>query len=134
MLLRRIFCSLVLLSSSICTALGQQYPFIHYTPKDGLVNSRVRGMYQDSKGRLFFLTTNGLSLYDGARFTNYTIEEGLPNPMINDVIEVGPDSLLIATNTGILNAWVRGSIVKVKTVNDAPIINKFLRVANGTLY
>ncbi|HKB44022.1 MAG TPA: hypothetical protein VKC90_06525, partial [Chitinophagaceae bacterium] len=51
---------------------AQQYPFVHYTPKDGLVSSRVKKVYQDSKGRMYFLTFGGLSVYDGARFRNYT--------------------------------------------------------------
>ena len=45
----------------------QQYPFVHYTPKDGLLSSRVRNIYQDSKGRIYFTTQRGLSVYDGAR-------------------------------------------------------------------
>jgi ligand-binding sensor domain-containing protein len=56
------------------TCFTQQYPFVHYTPKDGLVSNRVRSIYQDSKGRMYFLTMNGLSVYDGARFINYTTE------------------------------------------------------------
>src|SRR5689334_15250543 len=55
---------------------AQQYPFVYYTPKNGLVNSRVRKMYQDSKGRIYFLTWGGLSVYDGARFRNYTTQNG----------------------------------------------------------
>jgi hypothetical protein len=46
----------------------QQYPFVQYTPKDGLVNTRVRKIFQDSKGRMYCLTYGGLSKYDGSRF------------------------------------------------------------------
>jgi hypothetical protein len=28
---------------------AQQYPFVYYTPKDGLANSRVRSIKQDSR-------------------------------------------------------------------------------------
>src|SRR5205809_2035256 len=86
-------------------SLAQEYPFIHYTPKDGLINSRIRTVYQDSKGRLFFLTANGISLYDGARFSNYSVEDGIGNPVVNDMLEVSPDSLLLASNTYMINAW-----------------------------
>ena len=51
---------------------AQQYPFVHYTPKDGLISNQVRSIYQDSKGRLYFISINGLSIYDGARFINYS--------------------------------------------------------------
>src|SRR5437868_14755192 len=90
---------------------AQQYPFVHYTPKDGLINSRVRKTYQDSKGRMYFLTFGGLSVYDGARFKNYTRKDGLSTDLINDILEITPDSFLIATNASPINALVRGNIV-----------------------
>src|SRR5687767_84389 len=92
----------IILVFGFFSSIAQEYPFVHYTPKDGLVNSRIRKSYQDSKGRMFFMTANGLSIYDGARFTNYTTEDGLPNPLVNDVLELGPDSFLVATNTTVL--------------------------------
>src|SRR6266498_343693 len=93
-----------------------QYPFVHYTPKDGLVNSRVKKAYQDSKGRMYFLTYGGLSVYDGARFRNYTMQNGLASDVVNDILEVGDDSLLVATNSGnYLNSLVRGKIGIIKT-------------------
>src|SRR5882757_3376417 len=97
----------------ICVnCLAQQYPFVHYTPKDGLVNSRVRKAYQDSKGRMYFITFGGLSVYDGARFKNYTRQNGLLFDLVNDVLEVGDDSLLIAVNTGGLNVLVHSEMKK----------------------
>ena len=89
---------------------AQQYPFVHYTPKDGLVNSRVRKAYQDSKGRMYFITYGGLSVYDGARFRNYTMQNGLLANLVNDVVEVGDDSLLVAVNACGLNVLVAGQM------------------------
>lgn len=122
-----VFCRLV-------TA-AQEYPFIKYTPKDGLVSSRLQNFYQDSKGRIFFMTANGLSLYDGARFINYTIDDGLAHPIINDVVEITADSILVATNTSSLNAWVKGAIKTIKTQNGfCPVINKFYRSKDKLIY
>src|SRR5215213_8624592 len=116
-------------------AIAQEYPFIKYTPKDGLVSSRVHDFYQDSRGRIFFMTGNGLSLYDGARFLNYTTEDGLANPIVNDVLEITADSILVATNTGVLNAWVKGAIKTIKTQNGfCPVINKFYRSKDNLIY
>jgi signal transduction histidine kinase len=114
---------------------SQQYPFVHYTPKDGLVNSRVRKAYQDSKGRMYFLTFGGLSVYDGARFKNYTTQDGLAATLVNDILEVGDDSLLVATNNGyFLNVLVRGKIGILKTESDCPVINQFYRHDNNKIY
>ena len=114
-------------------SLAQEFPFIHYTPKDGLINSRIRNVYQDSRGRLFFMTANGLSMYDGARFNNYTSEDGLLNPVVNDMLEINQDSILVATNTNGLNAWSRGRIKTINTTDFCPVINKFLRTRDGMI-
>lgn len=114
---------------------SQQYPFVHYTPKDGLVNSRVKKAYQDSEGRMYFLTFGGLSVFDGARFRNYTIHNGLPTNIINDILEVGPDSLLVASNGPALNALVKGKMTLVKTTGDScPLINRFYRHDQNKIY
>ena len=79
----------------ICAnSFAQQYPFVYYTPKDGLVNSRVRSIKQDSKGRMLFITYGGLSVYDGTRFINYNQQDGLVNELVNDIVEMTPDSFL----------------------------------------
>ncbi len=120
----------------IClNCIAQQYPFIHYTPKDGLVNSRVRKAYQDSKGRMYFITFGGLSVYDGARFKNYTTQNGLMSDLVNDVLEVGEDSLLVAVNTSELNVLVKGRMKKaVLAFRDCPVINQFLKSSDGNIY
>jgi signal transduction histidine kinase/ligand-binding sensor domain-containing protein len=117
------------------TESGGQYPFVHYTPKDGLVNSRVRKAYQDSKGRMYFITYGGLSVYDGARFRNYTMQNGLLADLVNDVLEVGDDSLLVAVNGCGLNVLVHGQMKKLTLAgNVCPIINQFLKSNDGYIY
>ncbi len=113
----------------------QQYPFVQYTPKDGLVNSRVRKIFQDSKGRMYFLTYGGLSVYDGSRFKNYTTQNGLATDMVNDIIELGEDSFLVATNTNMVNLLVNGQIKMLQTVgNLSPLVNCFLKSNDGSVY
>jgi hypothetical protein len=129
---------------------SQQHPFVHYTPKDGLVNSRVKKAYQDSKGRIYFLTYGGLSVFDGFRFKNYTMQNGLASNVVNDVLEVGDDSLLIASNTGNnLNILVKGKIGLFKPEigpfkftnasyrhegDKIPVINEFYKHDDNKIY
>lgn len=114
---------------------AQQYPYVHYTPKDGLVSSRVKKSYQDSKGRMYFLTYGGLSVFDGARFRNYTTQNGLANNVVNDILEVGDDSLLVACNFPTLHALVKGKLVLLKTEGGpCPLINQFYRHEDGRIY
>jgi len=112
-----------------------RYPFVFYTPRDGLVNSRVRSIKQDSRGRMLFITFGGLSVYDGTRFTNYNRQDGLAEDLINDIVEVGPDSLLVATNASKLNTLVKGKIGVYRTAdNFYPVINRFLKSSDGSWY
>ncbi|MEP6711709.1 MAG: two-component regulator propeller domain-containing protein [Ferruginibacter sp.] len=114
---------------------AQQIPFDTYTPKDGLVNNRIKKIVQDSKGQLYFLTYGGLSIYDGARFANFTKAEGLGSDIVNDVMEMGNDSVWIATNTRELNYIFKGVLKKINTADGFyPIINSFCRINRSTLY
>ncbi len=120
---------------SCANCFAQQYPFVYYTPKDGLVNSRVRSIKQDSKGRMYFLTYGGLSVYDGTRFTNYTSADGLGNDVINDILEITADSFFVATNTSKLNVLVNSKLSSFKTSdNFYPTVNHFHKSADGNLY
>ncbi len=124
---------LALLSSS--EGSSQQYPFVHYTPKEGLVNNRARSMIQDKRGLLYISTFGGLSVYDGSRFTNYTTEDGLSSDLINEVIELGEDSLWIITNSPRMQLLVHGELKEMKTRDDfCPIINKMIKSSDGSFY
>ena len=78
---------------------SQQYPFVHYTPREGLVNNKARFIFQDSKGKLYIGTFGGLSIYDGSRFTNFDYNNGLGNNLVNDIVEMGDDSVWIMVNS-----------------------------------
>lgn len=114
---------------------SQQYPFVYYTPKDGLVNSRVKTIRQDSKGRMYFITYGGLSIYDGTKFTNYNRDDGLANEVINDIAEWNSDTMLISCNAQKLNMLVNGHIEVYETTDHFyPTINRFLKSNDGKWY
>lgn len=48
--------------------LSQTYPFKLYTASDGLAQSSISCIYQDSLGRMWFGAWGGISRYDGKRF------------------------------------------------------------------
>jgi ligand-binding sensor domain-containing protein len=55
---------------------AQVLPFRRYDVEEGLANSRVNSVFQDSRGYLWFATWEGLSRFDGAEFRNYGTREG----------------------------------------------------------
>ena len=82
------------------TASAQRLPIRHYDVSDGLAHSHVSAMHQDSKGYLWLATWEGLSRFDGYRFTNYTQSDGLGDPIVNDIVEDRKGRLWVATNGG----------------------------------
>jgi ligand-binding sensor domain-containing protein/two-component sensor histidine kinase len=50
---------------------------------------------------LWFTTGEGLSIFDGYQFTNYTTDDGLPSRMVSDVLETQAGGYWIATYSGI---------------------------------
>lgn len=74
-------------------------------------------------------------MYDGIKFNNYSKQDGLANELVNDVIEISPDSLLIATNAPDLNVMVNGKIESYQTTDGFyPVINRFFKSNDGFLY
>ena len=80
-------------------ALAERLPSRTYSMDDGLAHNRVKRIVQDSHGFLWFCTADGLSRFDGARFTNYRVEDGLPAPSVNDLLETANGVYWVATNT-----------------------------------
>src|SRR5262249_16668059 len=80
---------------------AQQLPLKIYTTADGLASNRISRIVRDSRGYLWFCTENGLSRFDGSRFTNYTAEQGLPDDEVNDLLETRGGAYWIATGNGL---------------------------------
>jgi signal transduction histidine kinase/streptogramin lyase len=82
---------------------------------------------------MYFLTYNGLSVYDGSRFKNYTTQSGLLHNLVNDIVEITPDSFLLALNHCGLNTLVRGEIKNID-LGEICFINQMVREENGIIY
>jgi len=87
--------------------------FSHITLEDGLSQSNVQAILQDSTGYMWFATENGLNRYDGYSIRNYSRERGNPNGLVNDFIwviaEDGERNLWLATQGGGVVRWNRTS-------------------------
>ena len=57
------------------------------TVDDGLANNRVTRIYEDAQGNIWVGTRNGLSLYDGMKFTNFTTDDGLASNVISVIFQ-----------------------------------------------
>src|SRR5262249_49070961 len=66
---------------------AEQLPIKTFTAADGLPSDQINRIVQDSHGFLWFCTNEGLSRFDGYKFTNYGTEQGLPHLVVNDLLE-----------------------------------------------
>ena len=82
--------------------MGEQLPLRRYTTEDGLPSNTATCVRRDSRGFLWFCTTEGLSRFDGYSFTNYGVEQGLPDPFITDLVETGEGLYWVGTRHGLV--------------------------------
>ncbi|MBC8754411.1 LytTR family transcriptional regulator DNA-binding domain-containing protein [Kordia sp. YSTF-M3] len=67
-----------------CVCFSQQYVFKNFDTQQGLPSSEVYNCFQDAKGKIWFLTDSGLSMYDGYSFQNFSTKDGLlDNTLLN---------------------------------------------------
>jgi ligand-binding sensor domain-containing protein len=83
---------------SLCS---QGYPFREYGVVDGLPQSQIYEIIQDSRGFLWIRTKNGLSRYDGVEFVNYFRRDGLPSNYVNRVTEDSKGTVWAVTPEGV---------------------------------
>ena len=57
-----------------------------YTSAEGLANSHIHDIFQDSKGFIWFATENGLSRFDGIKFNNATFDRSRTNSIASNTV------------------------------------------------
>ncbi len=81
--------------------------FTHLTTGDGLAQSFAAAILQDRRGFMWIGTHNGLSRFDGYRFTTYQHDPHNPNSLsgnqVNDLFEDRDGMVWIATTNGGVN-------------------------------
>ena len=82
------------------TAWAERLPIKAYTAADGLAHDRVTCVVSDSRGFLWFCTAQGLSRFDGHRFSTDVVPRVLPDAGINDFLETSRGVYWVATNGG----------------------------------
>ena len=84
------------------TALGQSYTFTNYSIEDGLPQSQIRSIYQDTNGYLWIGTLGGgVSQFNGRTFTNFTTREGLSDNHVFTIVEDSVHNIWFGTQEGV---------------------------------
>ncbi len=93
-----------------------EFPYRHFTAKDGLAGSNVLAFLQDTKGFIWFATSNGLSRFDGQEFKNYTTEDGLVSNNLTGLASSG-DTIFISSYDKGISYWYRGKFYTYEIPN-----------------
>jgi ligand-binding sensor domain-containing protein/signal transduction histidine kinase len=88
---------------------AQQLPVRIFTTADGLAHDHVRRIVLDSRGFLWFCTTQGLNRFDGQRFIEYSTRDGLGSASVFDVLETREGDYWVATEAGV-SRFARGQV------------------------
>ena len=78
----KIFVSILFCFSFAIANAQIQYKFNHFTTDEGLPSNSIYSITEDKIGNIILGTDNGLSVFNGNDFTNYSVKDGLINPYI----------------------------------------------------
>src|SRR4030042_4541832 len=81
---------------------SQQYFFRKYSLEEGLPQSTVYCIVEDSRGFIWMGTDGGgLSRFDGTKFETFTKADGLSDNVIRSLFEASRGNIWIGTFTGL---------------------------------
>jgi ligand-binding sensor domain-containing protein len=112
-------------------SVAQINPHQHFGIEEGIISSNVFDIDQDPNGYLWFATDNGLSMYDGINFLNYSNKELGINSYISSINCIESNTILFGCG---VNGIYQFDVLtkKAKRINQSPISqsNKLI-VAEG---
>lgn len=98
----KLYCKVLLFLGFLPLSLSaQRFPFENISLDQGLPQSVVYKIVQDSKGFIWFATQDGVGKYNGSDFQNFSLEEGLVDNMCRTIIEAPDGTIWVATDNGI---------------------------------
>ena len=113
-------------------------PIRTYSTADGLAADSVFGIVADSRGFLWFFTGEGLSRFDGYRFINYGVDDGLPHGLVTALIETRSGDHWVGTPRGLSRMATSGRGARFINYRLAPDpasnnIGALLETRSGTI-
>lgn len=103
--MKKLIVIIIAAAFSFSASQSKEFVFERFSLEQGLSQSSVTAIYQDSKGFLWFATGNGLNKYDGYSFKIYKHNSknsySLSNDMINGITEDNEGNLWVSTEDGL---------------------------------
>ena len=122
-----------------CFAFAQPKSFRIYTVNDGLISNSPQHIFQDNDGFIWIGSLEGLSIYNGYHFVNYTTEnKGLSNNIIGNFFEYSKQEMWVLHKNGI-DVFVKRKFTKTLPVEGISFIfrardQRILATGRGGIY
>ncbi|WP_317898732.1 two-component regulator propeller domain-containing protein [Aurantibacillus circumpalustris] len=94
---------------------AQSYHFSNFGVKDGLAQSNVSGIIQDSAGFYWLATDGGVSRFDGKNFINYTKEDGLADNNVSAIFLDKNNHIWLGHENGMLTKYDGKTFTEIKS-------------------
>lgn len=108
--MKKLFIILYFLVVLFSDAYAQRYPLRSYNLEDGLPQSTVTSIIQDSKGFIWIATLAGISRFDGKNFVNFSTKDGLLNVSVTALAEDNSNTIWIGTENGV-SKFAKGKFI-----------------------
>jgi ligand-binding sensor domain-containing protein len=113
---------------------GARLPVRTFSVADGMPRDVAFCVVPDSRGFLWICTNEGLSWFDGYRFRNYGVEQGLAHRAVTNVLETSGGTLLVGSDGGLDRLGAAGF---ERVASDAPSpyrVSDLVRDRNGVVW
>ncbi len=127
----------------VCHLAGRAQGVYSFTSDEGLSNTCVQSLYEDSRHNVWICTTNGLNQYDGAKFNVYSTDApdgyALRSNFITHVKQMTDNTLLVGLNLGLqaldINSGRVENIPVIRSENDTvqAFVSSIERFRDGKL-
>jgi ligand-binding sensor domain-containing protein/signal transduction histidine kinase len=105
----------VLIALSVFPLKSELLPIRSYTAADGLAADAINQIVVDSRGFVWFCTTEGLSRYDGYRLISFGTAEGLPHGTVDTFLETRSGAYFAGTSRGLCQFHAGGGGNRITT-------------------
>ncbi len=135
---RKLFFCILFVLTDLISLSSQILPLKNYQIKEGLISNNANTFCQDKRGYLWIGCAEGISVFNGIKFINFSPSAGLALNYINQIIEdrFNPGTMWIATNGGGISKYSNG---KFKTIitgssNKANRVNSIAQDFRGRVW
>lgn len=115
---------LLFLLPSLIAISSKAQSLVTFSSDEGLSNTCVRSIFQDSYKNVWITTRNGLNRWDGVKINVYHKKNGDPYSLLNDMVtcvnEYRPGKIVIGTDTGLsIYDYATNSFTKIPIITSA---------------